>query len=130
MRLNYLIPDEAADRVSLGKSVSKHQERWKPSRMMSTIKLPEAIEVDVHRVSFDVYCVPKATGMNMEKWEAKNAITLLFYRWQAQYAARSTLPDIRAFLDWLDDYGYGHYLEFQCETSPGREVRIWLAGAF
>lgn len=66
----------------------------------------------------------------MGRFEAKNAISLLFYKWHAHYAAKGSLPDLRAFLEWLDSSGYGHYLQFQCETSPAQEVRAWFSEKF
>jgi hypothetical protein len=66
----------------------------------------------------------------VSKFEVKNAIRLLFYKWHANYAAKGAFPDLRAFIEWLDTSGYGHYLQFQCETSAAQEVRAWFTEEF
>ena len=68
--------------------------------------------------------------MNVGKLEARNAIRLLCYKWHARSHGGELAPDFRIFLDWLNAGGYGHYVEFESETSPSQDVKTWFTDEF
>lgn len=69
----------------------------------------------------------------MKKSEAESAIRQLCHVWGDEVGiprAPDSEPSFFAFKAWLDQKGYGHYLNFRSARSPHADAELWFDEEF
>lgn len=65
----------------------------------------------------------------MKKPECEKAIRHLVHEWAGLNGIRAgqdEMPNIYAFLNWLEAAGHGHYLRFRSVVPPEDEAERWF----
>ena len=69
----------------------------------------------------------------MKKAEAEKAIRYLCHKWGDEVGIpreAESDPSFFAFVKWLDEKGYRHYLDFRSARSPHADAELWFDEEF